>query len=604
MKNKVVFLQLIEKVLSGVNAKKLELNADEEKMLNYINGIAVYAKQNSSLKPELVLKEFQLIYSFLDIELLSKEMTLMIVRKCKTNHLLAECMSFVYEKVKHKKLTRQTDFWELFLESIVLYYKDSFTSIKPKLLVLIKFCNLFCGSTEIRECKVIFRFLLNHYSDGLKTICGNNFLPFMLKPNQFNETRRLFELLLHFKKAKAEIKLIQEFFILFANYDKETFIYIPEFSNLLQYLLRNFDSEHLMTLQREDYSKLFFIFKLNSTLFEKLNVECVLQDDFSLSSIKYNKQLNFSDKIIRCIFIQFRISYFFFNNYLINYPLYEPQSSWFRDVVSGKNLVYSKDIPFTLSKKIVHKFNTVDIEWEQEARLQEYTFYPDWFDSICSLTVREGLVWSAIMFEVKNVPYTTKVTQCIAHKGNLDFWTKVIVQLYKNEFTDNDITSELIDYIDYQVFRLRRDINFKHKKKHNLLEESHQWHVEIANKAFDKGERFIKLPSSDIQPFYIQTNETKYVIRQLKTNYELNSEGYVLRHCVGTYDYQCIKNGSFIFSLRKILANKKEQSLITIEVNQNRIIQKRGKYNRVCLEFEEEIIQQWAKENKLQLEKD
>jgi hypothetical protein len=91
-------------------------------------------------------------------------------------------------------------------------------------------------------------------------------------------------------------------------------------------------------------------------------------------------------------------------------------------------------------------------------------------------------------------------------------------------------------------------------------------------------------------------------------------EGGELGHCVGTYTNKCINYGTFIYSLREVfeyyekdqtdegeieVVRTIEKSLITIEVNKNYIVQKKGKKNRRCLPFEDRIIKIWAKENKL-----
>ncbi len=603
MTTKEHFIHINEQFINGVNLHYLNLNDDEQKIVNYISGIRAYIKQNSSINEKLVLSELQLIYSTLKIDLFNKETTLTYIKKCGRNKLLVECILYTNQKIKHKKLIRQTEFWELFIHSIVLYEKDNFSSFKPKLLTFIKVCNHFFGTYDFRDFKDLFVFILNHDVDAIKHFLGNDCIPYKVSDSKFKDMGRLFEILSILKSANVESDVLQHLFFLFANYEKESIIYEPEFLDLIHFLLSKFPTKPTLTADRTRFTKLYFLFKLNPQLFERIEINNVLKDSYFTRYSNLRHPVFFAERIIIEVLNKFNISYFFVNNF-IHYStnLNEQELEWFKDVVQGKNLVYSENLPCKLSKKIIHKFNTVIPDWEWEANIEEYTFFPDWEDAIKNLSVTEGLIWSAIMYEVKNIPYTSQAVECIAHKENTNFWVTVMIQLFRNSFREDDITHELIDYIEYQVFRRRKNINFKNKKRHNLLEESHQWHVEIANKAYDKGKSFIKLPISEIKPFYIEMNEKKYLIKQLKTNQDLNFEGYNLKHCVGSYDYNCIKNGSFIFSLREIQKNKKEVSLITIEVNQNRIIQKRGKYNRNCIYYEDEIIQQWAKENNLRMD--
>ena len=44
-----------------------------------------------------------------------------------------------------------------------------------------------------------------------------------------------------------------------------------------------------------------------------------------------------------------------------------------------------------------------------------------------------------------------------------------------------------------------------------------------------------------------------------------------------------------------------EITMITIEVNNNRIVQKLGEKNRQCNQLENNLIEEWAKQNQLTL---
>ena len=119
-----------------------------------------------------------------------------------------------------------------------------------------------------------------------------------------------------------------------------------------------------------------------------------------------------------------------------------------------------------------------------------------------------------------------------------------------------------------------------------------------------KGLQLKRLPDLNIKPYFLERNNCRYIIKQLKTNYELAIEGGQMKHCVFTYTYICLNGGSYIFSLREITNNmgaKKttEITLITIEVNNNRILQKLGERNRQCNQLENDLIEEWAKQNKL-----
>jgi hypothetical protein len=86
----------------------------------------------------------------------------------------------------------------------------------------------------------------------------------------------------------------------------------------------------------------------------------------------------------------------------------------------------------------------------------------------------------------------------------------------------------------------------------------------------------------------------------LLTTRELFLEGEDLHHCVYNYSNSCIYNNRYIFSLR-ILNDKEEKKLITLEVLNRNIIQAKGLHNRLINKIEFEIIENWAKEKALTL---
>jgi hypothetical protein len=159
--------------------------------------------------------------------------------------------------------------------------------------------------------------------------------------------------------------------------------------------------------------------------------------------------------------------------------------------------------------------------------------------------------------------------------------------------------NQIIDYIDDQVIRNGRKIDFNTKKVSNLWAEALIWHRELRLMRVGNYSRTFNLPKSEINTYKTKFQDKKYKIVQLLTNKDLIEEGRTLSHCVGTYTNNCIDRGSYIFSLCLEQENEKNTPLITIEVNANTIRQKKGKRNRTCSKEEDYIIRKWAKENKL-----
>lgn len=80
---------------------------------------------------------------------------------------------------------------------------------------------------------------------------------------------------------------------------------------------------------------------------------------------------------------------------------------------------------------------------------------------------------------------------------------------------------------------------------------------------------------------------------------EVISEGTSLNHCVGSYIEKILKEQTYIFFLRK--TEKKEESLITLELIGNKITQAKGSYNRLMTEEERKFMQKYCNQLNIEL---
>jgi hypothetical protein len=251
--------------------------------------------------------------------------------------------------------------------------------------------------------------------------------------------------------------------------------------------------------------------------------------------------------------------------------------------------VYTKDLPFTVSKKLAHVFNTLPGTFD---------------DSSIQGTVTEGLIKTALFEHTGDLNYVLYVHRFIRNVNESEFWIKTSMFLHRQGLrVETGGIGELFDYIRYQVFTLNRTIDFSKKKLRNLQQDVEAWHAELNNARRYGHQGLVKLPDYGITTYSHEKQGKHYIIKQLKTNKELIEEGAALKHCVGLYTSHCLQHGSFIFSLRELKVNEQEETeeirCITIELNRNRIIQKKGHYNRSCKAFELAIISAWMREFKI-----
>lgn len=108
-------------------------------------------------------------------------------------------------------------------------------------------------------------------------------------------------------------------------------------------------------------------------------------------------------------------------------------------------------------------------------------------------------------------------------------------------------------------------------------------------------EKFKKLIDEKME--YASKEKDGYCIIFPKSTGDIQSEGRLLSHCVGSYVQYVLNGTSTILFMRS--KEDKNTPLITVEVRDGRITQARGKYNR-ALSYEEKVfLEEYAEKKKL-----
>ena len=156
-----------------------------------------------------------------------------------------------------------------------------------------------------------------------------------------------------------------------------------------------------------------------------------------------------------------------------------------------------------------------------------------------------------------------------------------------------DVDSEyLMYYTDYLDIcnKLKLDLADKDIIYPKDLNESYKKVVNeyINSKNKDNNIKFIAI--SDILQINNYEDDT-YIIRPVKTIDELIEESYQQHNCVRQYYEKIIYNNAQIYFLRK--KDELNKSFITIEVNNNKIVQALGKYNKPINEEMTHLLNVW-----------
>lgn len=240
-----------------------------------------------------------------------------------------------------------------------------------------------------------------------------------------------------------------------------------------------------------------------------------------------------------------------------------------------------------LNNKQIHKFLNSKYEEFHEAILDAY--------------LPEQMSNSLRNFIMRNSDYF-KFTSTYSLKQINDITVALINYLVKHN-VDADTAQEIMDYIrgNYNFYQRASEIrendgtyihykDFFKRSLNTTIQNSNDWHLIQQNLKTNK----LVTWNKKFDDYVIESASVKF--HELVTNRELSSEGNKMKHCVGSYARRCVTGETQIISMKQY-----DISIITIEVNKNKIVQVRGKYNRLMNEFERKCINEFASARKLLL---
>lgn len=157
----------------------------------------------------------------------------------------------------------------------------------------------------------------------------------------------------------------------------------------------------------------------------------------------------------------------------------------------------------------------------------------------------------------------------------------------------NSFMGELRDYLDMCV-----SMDIKPTLYSSYLKQTHDitsrnYEVKLTEEQAEMFENAYK----DFKPFV--TEDKTYSIVRPKNADDVKHEGSALNHCVYSYLSKIIKRNCLIVFLRK--TKDTDKPLVTIEIENEAIVQARGASNRSITEDEYKAICEYAKKNKLKV---
>ncbi len=186
---------------------------------------------------------------------------------------------------------------------------------------------------------------------------------------------------------------------------------------------------------------------------------------------------------------------------------------------------------------------------------------------------------------------------------NEEFWDSVLAWLCKNPMFDLTQLGPLIDYIRHRR-RQDKDFSMKGRSVLAMIRGMHEWHGELTKqKTFNESNYD---PSGFKNGKWEVTKKERtghsheiWKIEEILTSKDLYKEGSTHNHCVASYSESIVSGSVSIWSM-----SCNGERKITIEVrNQSRkIVQARGKFNRMYDNEEYKYMLNWAQDNGLSIE--
>lgn len=199
--------------------------------------------------------------------------------------------------------------------------------------------------------------------------------------------------------------------------------------------------------------------------------------------------------------------------------------------------------------------------------------------------------------KIKNIAFIKKVKKCNFDFNKLEKYNIDIKELLKRTDINIHNTYEYYDYLKF-VNALGLDLKDKTIKYPKNIEEAHDKYLkqyndqknELLNKNIKK--RYMELESKTY-------SDKNYIIRAAKSYEDMKDESKQMNNCVRTYAEDYSNSECDIYFMR--LISEKNKSLVTVEVRNNEIVQKRTKNNKCTTKEQDKFLDKFNQFLKLEV---
>lgn len=547
----------IKKVLNQkeiTQFNQLNFNNKAEKHLITLHHIL---GRETAINKANFLKEYQKVLFQHNIPVLKLDTVGLLYKAWKHNNKICDHLVFFSKKVRVK--IDSQDFWRFIVKKC--FRIAPVKNEVPYILLIVSqlFTRKIVDKTTIEE----FRFLFDK-------IMRMEFNSEELSLNQTDLTRNYEPLFVIFNIVKTEDSLSQsekiDFLkrLKFKQYSavRLEISDVSSFCEFIEALSRSVNIEFAIRYQHNQMKRLYEAYLVNPSVFKRSEIN---PDKYTTTNVE------------KYFFGNYMVPPVLINNFLL---LNKQEKKWLYHDLKGRSLTKMPNSPVPLTRKAAHLFKTLD--------------------TIVGVSVKEFFLYASFISKEVSHEFAITTIRSIKNFKGSEFWVKTMTEFYFKELSIGDI-SNVMDYIYYVEFTIKRKVKWKHKSVRKLLLDSEKWHADVADGLISKSASWkSKYKRSSIPYYSIEWDDEQYRIVHLDTRFELAKEGRALRHCVATYHSFCKRGISQIYSLRRKLEDLTQKPLITIEIRDGKLAQALGSCNRKPTAKEIEIINFWMKENGLE----
>ena len=156
--SKQFFLSLNRELLLHGYNHRLKLTKEEERVLNYRNGIRAAIKRETNLSEEPFFVQLQLMYEGSTIPLLSSSTSFELFKRYSRNKVVFSCLIYISKKLGSSKLVDSPVYLDLVIQHLNLNAKDTIDHKKPALNLLVSLSKKLLNIENTERFIILFKF--------------------------------------------------------------------------------------------------------------------------------------------------------------------------------------------------------------------------------------------------------------------------------------------------------------------------------------------------------------------------------------------------------------------------------------------------------------